>query len=226
MIEDYIKNKIKNHYSISGIEVFIDQPFINEVDVQETIFKLISIVPGHLLSNVNRIKIGNYKELLDRDLTAMYKNSTIYVTNQVTDEEDLIDDLIHETSHSVEEKYSDVIYSDGEIRKEFVSKRKKLLFTLKNMNYDLAGYNFLDVEYDINFDNFLYKNIGYPTLRKLTSGLFYSPYAATCLREYFANGFEAFYMKEDLTRLRKTSPKLYEKLLYLLNLQKEKENRK
>ena len=225
MIEDYIKNKKKNFYFISGVQIFIDHPFVNEVDVEKTISRLISLVPEHLLTNVNRIKIGNYKELLDRDLTAMYKDSTIYVTNQVADEEDLIDDLIHEISHSVEEIYNDMIYSDGKISKEFISKRKKLHFILKNMNYDLSDYNFLDVEYDLDFDNFLYKNVGYPTLRQFTSGLFYSPYAATCLREYFANGFESFYMKEDLARLKKISPALYEKLLYLLNLGEEKKRK-
>jgi len=42
----------------------------------------------------------------------------------------------------------------------------------------------------------------------LTMGLFASPYGATSLKEYFANGFEKFYLGE--TRLVKaTSPVLY-----------------
>ena len=40
-------------------------------------------------------------------------------------------------------------------------------------------------------------------------GLFISPYAATSLREYFATGFEAYYMgKKD--QLDKISPVLYD----------------
>ena len=38
------------------------------------------------------------------------------------------------------------------------------------------------------FDNFLYKKIGYDKLSLLTSGLFLSPYSITTIREYFASG--------------------------------------
>ena len=58
----------------------------------------------------------------------------------------------------------------------------------------------------------------YPILGMYTSNLFYSPYAATSLREYFANGFEAFFMGEDIQRLKKVSPILYNKITGLLSI--------
>jgi len=63
-----------------------------------------------------------------------------------------------------------------------------------------------------DFDMFLYKEVGYPLLSSVVASLFYSPYAATSLREYFANGFESFFMNKDIGRLKNISPTLYKKI--------------
>ena len=68
----------------------------------------------------------------------------------------------------------------------------------------------------------LYQEIGYPILSILTASIFHSPYAATSLSEYFADAFEAFYMREELDRLKGISPKLYEKIVKLTFANKEK----
>ena len=62
---------------------------------------------------------------------------------------------------------------------------------------------------------FFYDEIGYPTLGIYTSSLFYSPYGCTSLREYFANGFEAYFMREEIGRLKRISPVLYNKIVKL-----------
>ena len=51
----------------------------------------------------------------------------------------------------------------------------------------------MNPNYVLEFDEFLYKTVGYDLLRDLTVELFVSPYAATSLREYFANGFEHYF---------------------------------
>ena len=71
---------------------------------------------------------------------------------------------------------------------------------------------FLQSEYDEEFDMFLYKVVGYKLLSSISSKHFYSPYAATSLREYFANGFEMLYVTKEKDQIKKVSPKLYEKL--------------
>jgi Mlc titration factor MtfA (ptsG expression regulator) len=48
----------------------------------------------------------------------------------------------------------------------------------------------------------------------MTAGLFPSPYAATSLREYFAIGFEHYYLK-DRKVLKRDCPVLYNKLAEL-----------
>ena len=76
----------------------------------------------------------------------------------------------------------------------------------------------LNIEYDRELDKMFYIDIGYDLLRTITFNIFYSPYASTSLREYFANSFEAFYMKEQIPRLKKISPVAYAKNVDLLNL--------
>ena len=70
--------------------------------------------------------------------------------------------------------------------------------------------------YNFKFDEFMYNNIGYDKLRTLSSSLFYSPYAITSLREYWANGFEN-YLLGDREKLRDLSPVLYAKITNVLN---------
>ena len=76
----------------------------------------------------------------------------------------------------------------------------------------------MNKRYSAELDHFFYKTVGYDLLRPLSSGLFYSPYAVTSLREYFANGFEAYFMKEDIPRIKSVSPELYKKIQGLLQI--------
>ena len=64
---------------------------------------------------------------------------------------------------------------------------------------------------------FLYREVGYPLMTSLTMGLFVSPYAATSIREYFARGFEEYYLG-DRKYLTKISPMVYNKVQYLDDL--------
>ena len=214
---EYIKNKqeSKNHFKAFGIEVWVKDSPPESVSVKSTVKTLVSIVPKKLLSNIRFIHIGDFKELNDRKIQALYRDSTIVCTNKQSSNEDLLDDLVHEVAHSVEEIYGANIYSDKQVEKEFLAKRKKMWISLKNQGFEMELDKFLNVKYNKKFDMFLYKKVGYPLLSSILSNLFYSPYGATSLREYFANGFEAFFMKRDIARLKNISPVLIKKITEL-----------
>ena len=93
-------------------------------------------------------------------------------------------------------------------------KRMKLKEILQANGYDVSKQNFENLEYDEKFDFYLYEEIGYPALTTLTVNLFCSPYGATSIREYFANAFENFFMKEP-RYVKKLSPKVYNKIVLL-----------
>ena len=92
---------------------------------------------------------------------------------------------------------------------------------LKELGLEVDLKDFLRTEYSFKFDEFLYKEIGYSSLSVLLSQIYFSPYGATSLSEYFANGFEAFFMRREIRRLRSISPKLYKKLEELLKKEDE-----
>ena len=82
---------------------------------------------------------------------------------------------------------------------------------------DVSPIAFGYTEYNANFDKFLSDTVGYPTLLTLTMGLFASPYAATSIQEYFANGFEKYFL-DDPWRLSTVSPILHDKIEQVINV--------
>ena len=214
-IKNYIKSKKHSNFFVSGIEILINDLPPKNIDVKKTVEILIKIIPSKLLRNIKRILVGQHEELRRREIQAFYKDSSIYITNQQESTEDMLDDLVHEVAHSLEDKYVTALYDGNEMKREFLSKRKRLWRIISKNRINLSLEDYLQADYNPRFDEFLYKEVGYNLLSSLTAGLFYSPYAATSLEEYFANGFEAFYLRRDLPRLKSISPVLYNKILQL-----------
>jgi len=214
-LKNYIKNKKPIHFTFLGIEVFIKDAITNNVSIQEVLMKIKESIPSFLLANVDSIYVGEFDFLLQRNVQAMYENSSIFITNEQDSVEDMVDDLAHEIAHSIEDANAFYIYSDQKIANEFIRKRKKLWTILDRKGVSVDLDDFLETDFSFEFDDFLYREIGYPTLSSLTANLFYSPYAATSLREYFANGFESFFISKDVGRLKSISPVLYQKILNL-----------
>ncbi len=214
---NYIRQKQNqsNNFIVDGIEVLIKHSPEPGISVKSAVQKMIKSLPSHLLTNIKSIYVGTFAELERRKIQAMFKDSSIYVTNKQRSESDFLDDLIHEVAHSVEETYQNLIYGDKKIENEFLAKRKKLWFLLKEKGFSVKLDDFMRTEFDERLDLLFYKEIGYPILSSITINLFYSPYACTSLREYFANGFEAFFMKEQVSRLKSTSPALFDKIIKL-----------
>ena len=100
---------------------------------------------------------------------------------------------------------------------EFLGKRRKLYHLLQAEGYEqMPERMYANAEYNEVFDNFLSNVVGYPTLLSLTMGLFCSPYGATSIQEYFANGFEK-YFTESPEYVKSVSPVLYQKVVAILN---------
>lgn len=217
-LKNYIQNKKPRQYKLGNVEIIISDHHPQGVDLRSAVSKSLSKIPKYLLRNLKTIKVGDFKELKDRSIQALYRNGEVLLSNEHTTTEDIVDDIVHEVAHSVEEIYSKHLYSDMKLQSEFLDKRKKLWIKLGKTDFKIPLGFLLDTKYSKELDDFLYKTVGYSILRSLSSDLFYSPYAATSLREYFANGFEAFFMNEDLPRLKAISPELYKKISGLLEI--------
>ena len=129
---------------------------------------------------------------------------------------DMIDDIVHELAHAVESNNAEIIYGSGALVREFKAKRKNLYTLIQDM-YDVPEAFLSDLEYNREIDDFLYKTIGYDILNQMVANIFVSGYAATSISEYFARGFEEYFIG-DKELLKQLSPVLYgviNELVYL-----------
>ena len=80
------------------------------------------IIPSHLLSGVDIIYIGQFDVFKEKEVNAVFQDGAIYVTNEQSSVKDMVDDIIHELAHSVEEKFTEFIYDDNALKEEFLKK--------------------------------------------------------------------------------------------------------
>lgn len=218
MTKDYIIESSKNfkktfkEKSLGNVQVIIKDDLPKDFNIDSVLEDVSESVPEKFFKNVDYIFVGDFPEFKVRNVNALYMEGAIYITNKQDDELDMVDDIIHEIAHAVEDDEFLEIYSDGSLEREFLGKRERLFHLLDTEGYDLNYQEFKNPEYSNNFDNVLYFDIGYATLTPISMNLFYTPYAITSLREYFANGFEAFYFHRDYDKLLRISPVLYTKL--------------
>lgn len=209
---------MKDHYKLHDINIFIKDPLPEDISADFVLKYIARRIPTFLLKAVDMIYIGQFKQLQDRDVNAIYEDGAIYLTNEQDDDKDMIDDIIHEIAHSVEHLYGNVIYSDNTISTEFLSKRKRLYLELKNYDYDPPKDLQVKLEFSQELDDYLYLDVGYDTLWNLINGLYPSPYAATSLREYFARGFEEYAMG-NRKELKNICPALYSRIKELYEME-------
>ena len=190
----------------------------DNVNIDDVLNTLETRIPFWFFQEVDVVYIGTFDMFIKRQVEAVYEDGAIYVFNEQLTSEDFVESIGHEIAHALEAQMPEEIYGDHRLEGEFVGKRRRLRDVLVAHGYQYTEGSFLDSEYREAFDQFLYKDVGYPVLTSLTSGLFMSPYAATSLREYFANGFEWFFLKGEKTFLKKISPMLYYKLDILSNM--------
>tara|TARA_R100000008_G_scaffold51251_1_gene30773 strand:+ start:566 stop:1252 length:687 start_codon:yes stop_codon:yes gene_type:complete len=202
------------YYLNNDIPVWIEDPLPESVDLGKVLIKLENMLPKYYFRYIHAIRIGIFDEMIERQVNALYKDGVIYVSNMQDNSTDMLDDVIHEVAHAIEENNRDIVYGDEKILVEFLGKRKRLYSLLKNQGYDVILEEFLTVSYNYDFDMFLFQEIGYPTLNTLTTGLFPSAYSITSINEYFAVGFENYYMDET-NYIKRICPRLAEKLDYL-----------
>jgi hypothetical protein len=204
-------NKLRNHFKMNQIDIFIKDALPDGVDADFVFKTLKKLVPAHLLGGVDIVYIGDFDVFKEKETNAVFQDGAIYVSNDQDSDQDMIDDIIHELAHSVEERYTQMIYNDETLKTEFLGKRKRLYDILFNYDYDPSTKIKNVYHYDKDIDMYFYKKVGYEAMWNLINGLFPSPYSATALREYFAIGFEKYFMG-DRSQLKKICPVLYSKI--------------
>jgi Mlc titration factor MtfA (ptsG expression regulator) len=182
-------------YYIYDIPVFVVSETPESVDLPTFCTEAEEVVPHVMLKNVEVVYVGDFKELEGRN--AAFSNAAI------------------EVAHSLEADNGWSIYDESLIN-EFLGKRRRLKSILEAEGFNINPHLYEFTEYNKKFDEFLSQEVGYPLLLNLTMGLFVSPYGATSIQEYFANGFEKYFLDSPQT-VQGISPVLYEKIDTILN---------
>ena len=229
-MKKYLKHSVKKslkerkEYHLYDIPVSILNPLPEHINIKDILNKIKDLVPYEIYSDLEGIYIGEFSELKDRKIQAMFKEGAIYLSSfkdfpDVTDKI-ILNDIIHELAHMFEDNFYFEIYDNNSIENEYVGKKKKLVALLRANDISFAGMGklFFSDEFVDELDDFLFNNLGYDNLALLTAGLFMSPYSVTSIREYFANGFEE-YINGDQNYLKDISPALYNKLENVLNME-------
>ena len=207
----------KERYFYGDILVLLKDNVPHYIDLDGCLEKIEKVIPKHLVYGLDTIFIGEFPEFEEREINAFYRDGAIYVSNDLESDDDFIDDVIHEIAHLVEKNYGPIIYQDEKIAREFLGKRQRLFYILKQHGFKVLPKDFMSLDYSKDFDMFLLKEVGYPLLTQLTVGLFLTPYGTTSLREYFAESFETFFMR-DAPAVKKISTACYEKIVDLLEI--------
>ena len=220
-MKDYLINSHKQYmndrreYYIKDVPLYIINPLPEHIDIGSIVNSVESVMPQFLLNNVEGVYVGNFPELKKRDLDSMFKDGVIYISSYNDDkeitEDVVVRNIVHELAHALEDAIENNIYGDFSIDREYILKKKKLITLLQAQDYKFPHKWFFDEKYVEKLDNFLYDEVGYDKLAILSAGLFISPYSITTFREYFANGFEEYFLG-DSEYLRETSPALYNKI--------------
>ncbi len=216
--ESYTRSKkIQDSYDLNGIPIYIKNKFVNDIDMSFVTRFINSRIPSFLMKGVDVIYVGQFEDLILRNVNAIYQDGAIYMTNEQRDEMDVIDDIIHEFAHACEKEYTHKIYN-GSVEREFLGKRRRLYSVLKAEGYDVTPTFKISMDYDRDIDDFLYMEVGYTKLNNLVNGLMPSAYAATSLREYFAICFEEYFMG-DIQYLKSVCPAAYNVLQSLTEME-------
>ena len=208
----------RREWTVFGdVQLFVKDFPPPAVSVQDIIQELEEKIPKKFVQTLDIIYVGQFKQLQQRQVEAVYEDGAIYVSNEQPTEDEFVESIGHEIAHVLEETSPIEVYGDGTIEEEFLGKRRRLWSILKaeGLANKVDLRHFENTEYMKDFDAYLYKKVGYPMLTSLTMGLFLSPYAATSMREYFANAFEAFFLNDEKQYVKQISPAVYNKLVGL-----------
>ena len=106
-IQESIKkgNRMRDHFNLGGVDVFIKDQLPEHIDVSFVFEYIGSRIPFYFMEGIDIIYIGLFPDMVKRDINAYYEDGAIYVTNDQEDEMDMIEDIIHEIAHAVENNH-------------------------------------------------------------------------------------------------------------------------
>ena len=199
--------KINNGFTVNGVKVQIgEEP---NFDVEKFLKNKFNKLPNNLVNSVNKIIFGDF--YLSPEYVGKAANDVIYLTNK-EDKDDLFSTLVHELAHAYITKNYNQVFGDGELKKEFLSKRNKLYHKMRSSGIDLPPHQYFEnPNFDRKFDGYLNRKVGYDLLSQLIVGIFPTCYSVSSMDEYFSVGLELLFTGKG--KMLEDCPVLKEKVI-------------
>jgi hypothetical protein len=89
-----IRKRSQKEYHLFGKLVYVQEPFVGDVSVQNVIDEIEQTIPPYLFEEVDTIIVGTFDFLDERDLEAIYKDGAIYISNKIINDRDLIENIL------------------------------------------------------------------------------------------------------------------------------------
>ena len=157
----------KEYYVYGDVLVLVKDPVPHYIDLHSCLREVESRIPKHLVYGLDSVFIGQFPEFEKQQINAFYRDGAIYITNDQETDDDFIDDFVHEVAHLAEKTYGTDIYGDQAVSREFLGKRQKLFYMLKEEGFNVSPKDFMNLDYSFEFDMFLLNQVGYPMLTRV-----------------------------------------------------------
>ena len=151
--------QIGEYYLTGDTKMFVTEPLPDNIDINDISVFLKTRIPNKFVSLIDVIYVGQFDHLNDRNINAVFMDGALYLTNEQDNLKDMIDDIVHEVAHAVEIRYQAFLYADEKIKNEFLRKREALRRIIKYEGYETDPAYYNNVDYNVEFDSFLYKEI-------------------------------------------------------------------
>jgi hypothetical protein len=106
-----VKSRDLIEKKIGPFHIIVKDQIEGEVDLEASFNSVIQTLPDHFLSLVDIVYIGQFSFLEEKQVNALFVDGSLFITNVQDDNDDLIDDIVHETAHAVEDRFQQFISS-------------------------------------------------------------------------------------------------------------------
>ena len=93
-VSNYIKESLRassEKLLYNKIAVFVKDPLPKDINLDHVFSSIEKRVPEHLSYGIDMVYVGDFEEFRDRDVNAAYRDGALYITNNQSDEDDMID---------------------------------------------------------------------------------------------------------------------------------------
>lgn len=179
------------------MRVKLIDPLPQNIDLHKVFRRLSDIVPARIREKLNLIIFQQTTVHKLKNINAYYdtKTNNVYIAPKYQkSNEDLFDDIVHELAHCIEHKMKQYIPIES-LEREFLGKRETLYYLIKNYGFNVPDIEiYRDLKYNKSFDDYIY-SVDHNTMHQLANKAgIVSVYSTLSVSEYFAVGFEKFYL--------------------------------